>query len=275
MYLHWDSQQQQWLETTQLAIADRAIHYGDGLFETLRFNAQGEIPLWEYHFARLLRGLQALYFPESTAENIVTAVNKLPQSCRQGAGKLLLTRGVGPRGYALPEPQNTQLIWQSFNPPSWAIERFPQGFQAQFAQLRLSSQPQLQGIKHLNRLEQVLARQELSPHNQELVLCDQQGWVIEGAMSNLFVVRDQQLFTPDMQQSGVDGVIRRWIMQQQPVQVVAMRPQTLLEASAVFFCNSLNGIIPIKQLDSRQFSADNSDWHYILHLQNNLEQLFC
>lgn len=275
MYLHWNVEQHSWQSQESWPVTDRAIHYGDGLFETLRFDEQGEIPLWKFHFARLSEGLDALRFPASTQNLVLEALRALPKEQRFSAGKLLISRGVGQRGYALPEPTTVQLLWHSFNAPDWAVKRFPQGFKAEFSTVSLARQPLLQGIKHLNRLEQVLARQQFPEHCQEMVLCDSAGFVIEGCMSNLFILKKNQLYTPDLKHSGVDGVIRRWLMQNYPVTVQPMHAQDLLESQALFFCNSLNGIIPVAQLAERTFYAHYSGWQEVLRIQHELEKLFC
>lgn len=273
--LQWNAKQHRWIACDSVSSADRAVHYGDGLFETLRFNAQGEIPLWRYHFARLSQGLDALHFPIASQELIVQAMKALPMTERQSAGKLIVSRGVATRGYAIPQHPTILLLWQSFSAPSWAIERFPQGFKTEFSTLRLARQPALQGIKHLNRLEQVLARHALPMDCQELILCDTSGFVIEGCMSNVFMLKKGQLYTPALRQSGVNGVIRRWLMENYPVQEYAMQPEDLLQAQALFFCNSLNGIIPVRQLAQRHYRSDYSGWQQIVQLQKALESIFC
>jgi len=97
---------------------DRALHYGDGLFETIRFAPDGSIPLWPYHKQRLLQGLCALDFPIDSFQQIEQALAQRPQSPLL-AGKLLISRGAGPRGYAPPAEPELLLQWQEFTPPDW------------------------------------------------------------------------------------------------------------------------------------------------------------
>lgn len=257
------------------ACDDRALHYGDGLFETIRLNAQGEAPLWALHRQRLQQGLTALHFPAGSLDTIDQAWQALPLATRQlGAGKLLVSRGSGPRGYAIPSAPELRLLWQSFTPPSWAYQRFPQGFVVDLGQIALSRQPLLAGFKHLNRLEQVLARQSMPDHCQELVLCDTSGQVVEGCMSNLVVCWQGHWLTPPLTQAGVNGVVRRWLLQEQLVSVADITPEILLTAESVFFCNTLNGIIAVHRLADRVFHHEDGQRH-IDYLQQRLEALFC
>lgn len=256
-------------------LADRALHYGDGLFETVRFDADGQLPLWHWHRQRLLRGLVQLDFPVDSLAQVDMAMAALPASARQGAGKLLLSRGCGPRGYAVPEPVQLQLLWQSFTAPEWAIRRFPQGFQTAVSEVQLSQQPLLAGIKHLNRLEQVLIRQTMPPGCQEVVVTDTQQRVVEGCMSNLFLVRDGRLLTPSLHLNGVNGVIRQWLQAQHDVTVAELSLNDVVQADELFFCNTLNGIIPVRTLADRTFSESSEGWQRILSLQHSLEALFC
>lgn len=257
------------------ACDDRALHYGDGLFETLRLNAQGAAPLWALHRQRLQQGLTALHFPPDSLAIIDQAWQALPLAERQaGAGKLLVSRGSGPRGYAPPAQPQLRLLWQSFTPPSWAHQRLPQGFTVDFGQVRLSRQPLLAGFKHLNRLEQVLARQTMPEHCQELVLCDTSGQVVEGCMSNLVMCWRGHWLTPPLTQAGVNGVVRRWLVQEELVSVADITPEMLLAAESVFFCNTLNGIIAVQRLADRVFHSEDGQRH-IDELQQRLEALFC
>ncbi len=266
---------QQWLADFAWPAADRGLHYGDGLFETMRFNGQGEVPLWAYHRQRLQHGLSVLGFPDSSFTQIEHAFLTLPEESRQSGGKLLISRGVGERGYAPSENPQIQLLWHAFTAPEWAINRFPQGFKADFSSVKLAPQPLLAGVKHLNRLEQVLIRSRFAQDCQEMVVCDNVGNVVEGCMSNLFILKDSKLYTPKIETCGVNGVIRRWLLENETVNAVRLLPEDLLSAEALFFCNSLNGIVPVSHLAERQYSSKYQGWQTILNLQQKLEALFC
>lgn len=276
MYLHWHNDSQQWQPFSSCSAADRGLNYGDGLFETIRCNLKGEMPLWNFHQQRLELGLKALLFPENALEQVLNAIAQLPLDSRLAGGKLLITRGTGERGYALPQQPKLQIIWHSFSLPSWGIKRFPAGLNSVVCEsVQLARQPLLAGIKHLNRLEQVLARHALPDNCQEMVLCDTEGLVVEGCMSNLFIVNGDQLITPIIKYCGVRGVIRQWLMEHYPVQTTDLTVEQLLNADALFFCNSLNGIIPVAQLGQHHFERNSQSWQKVLNLQNQLEAMFC
>ncbi|MCD8521483.1 MAG: aminodeoxychorismate lyase [Saccharospirillaceae bacterium] len=251
---------------------DRALHYGDGLFETIRFASDGSIPLWPYHKQRLLQGLCALNFPIDSFQRIEEALAQRPESPLQG-GKLLISRGTGPRGYAPPAEPDLVLQWQSFAPPAWWYQRLPQGLTVGISDIALAIQPALAGFKHLNRLEQVLARQRFEPHWQEAVMLDTQGRVIEGCMSNLFLLENNRLVTADLSGCGVNGVVRRWLLEQQNVIITPFEPERLLAADAVFFCNSLQGIALACDITGQRYGHPAAQ-QQIAALQQDLENLY-
>ncbi|MFY9179703.1 MAG: aminodeoxychorismate lyase [Venatoribacter sp.] len=270
----WVYEHGAWRQTNQgLSYSDRGLVYGDGLFETCRVH-QGKIPLLDLHKQRLKYGLQALYFPATTANLVETALASLPSPALKAGGKLLVTRGISQRGYDIPADITPSLIWYSFDTLAWGIERFPEGYQVDLNSVLLARQPMLAGIKHLNRLEQVLARSKFVEGCQEMVMCDMQGYVVEGTMSNLFWFKDGYLFTPSLHYCGVRGVVRSWLMQQQRVNIVRIPPKQLMEADAVFFTNAISGLVPVKQLSGHVF-AQNDAWQSVLQLQKKLELLYC
>ena len=252
--------------------SDRALHYGDGLFETIRFAPDGSIPLWPYHKQRLLQGLCALNFPIDSFQRIEQALAQRPQNSLL-AGKLLISRGAGPRGYMPPAEPDLLLQWQSFSPPDWGCRRLPQGMVVGISDIRLAIQPALAGFKHLNRLEQVLARQRFEPDWQEVVMLDAQERVIEGCMSNLFLLEGGRLVTADLSASGVNGVVRRWLLAHQDVIISAFERERLLAADAVFFCNTLQGIVRVSNIGGRHYEHPAAQAQ-IAALQKDLENLY-
>ncbi|WP_430462488.1 aminodeoxychorismate lyase [Thalassolituus sp. LLYu03] len=247
---------------------DRGLQYGDGLFETLRMAADGSLPLWPLHRARLLKGLVALDFPVNTLALIEAAIAQAPRT--GSAVKLVVTRGAGPRGYLAPVEPEIELQWQVFNAPDWALQRKPEGFHCEFSEVRLAPQPLLAGFKHLNRLEQVLIRNRMPGGSDEAIVLDADDWVIEGAMSNLFVCEQGQWLTPDLSRCGVDGVIRRWLMGQLSVQETAISPDRLLAADAILLTNSLNGLQAVRSIGAKRYDSPKE----IVVLQQELQELF-
>ena len=240
-----------------IAVADRGLAYGDGLFETIKVRA-GRAALLERHLARLEEGCQRLMIP-CDMPVLRSELLAYMQQLGNGVCKLLVTRGVGQRGYTLPEPARPQRILQTSSLPQWPDAYGQQGIQLFSCQLRLSTQPILAGLKHLNRLEQVLARAEWSdPAYAEGLLLDEHSRVIDCVFSNIFIVRQQQLITPALNRCGVAGVMRAELMARAQlagidVQVQDILLQDMLQADEVFTSNSLYGIWPVRGYAAQQW----------------------
>ena len=245
--------------TDCVASTDRGLLYGDGLFETIAV-VEGEPGHWQQHLQRLQAGCARLG---------IEAVDELllAEECRQlvdGVGravvKIIVTRGSGGRGYRAPaRPVPTQILqlhdWPEF-PPACAR----QGVALRICDIRLGHNPRLAGIKHLNRLEQVLARQEWDDTGiMEGLLLDSESNLVEGTMSNLFLVRDGVLLTPDLQRCGVAGIMRSQLLEcagqiSINTEICQLGMVDLHEAEEVFICNSLIGIWPVISIDDRKYN---------------------
>jgi 4-amino-4-deoxychorismate lyase len=264
-----------WRGTEQLdAIAsdDRSLRYGDGLFETIRVLA-GRPVLMEQHWARLSVGCERLGLPDESIWR--THVASFLANRHDGILRIQVSAGSGGRGYARPSTCQPVLILHWFDEPMPPSDWAEKGICIAEASLRLAEQPALAGIKHSNRLEQVLLRQELStmPECQEAVVYDQSGRLIEGVFSNLFFVRDGQLHTPSLGRCGVRGVLRDALLdacaEHGIIAVVGdFTRDDLLSADAIFFVNSVNGLWPVRrwlsgqeQLISASLSNANSASH--------------
>ena len=239
-----------------LSSTDRGLSYGDGLFETIQI-ASGTALLWDAHMQRMQRGAARLKIPFDASLIALFKQDFLSLRLDPSANavlKLTLTRGVGMRGYK-PDPQAAiTRICSLTTLPDFSAQQH-QGIKVRLCQLQLSRQPVLAGIKHLNRLEQVLARSEWDdPNITEGLVCDTQGNLIEGTMSNLFWVANGVIYTPDLSFSGVEGVIRNALIsqcQQQSlfeVQTASYALSELLAADEVFVCNSVINILPVVAL---------------------------
>ncbi|WP_454255760.1 aminodeoxychorismate lyase [Pseudomonas sp. Marseille-Q8238] len=258
---------------TQVSVSDRGLAYGDGLFETIAVK-RGEPRLLMRHMARLGEGARRLHLPL----DLSAIEQELLAFCAElgvGVAKLLVTRGGGLRGYAPAQPSTPRRILLGSPFPAYPPEHAERGVRLYPCVTRLAEQPLLAGLKHLNRLEQVLARNEWhDPRYAEGVVCDVSGRVIEGVYSNLFLVRDGQLLTADLSRCGVAGVMRAEILARAAgcglaAQVRDIDYAELLAADEVFLCNSLYGIWPVRELQGR-------DWPVgalTRKLQDNLRSL--
>jgi 4-amino-4-deoxychorismate lyase len=232
---------------TTVSVFDRGLSYGDGLFETIRF-VRGAAPLWAGHMERLREGCWRLRLPPPDAGQLAQEAAAVTSGIDHAVVRITITRGVGERGYAPPsEPVATRIV-AGFDAPAMSGEAYASGLRVRWCETRLSVQPLLAGLKHLNRLEQVLARAEWSdPAVGEGLMRDVDGQVISGTMTNLFVVLDGQLVTPGLDRCGVAGVARARILSARPeTRVMALRPSDLDRASEVFLSSSVRGILPVQ-----------------------------
>jgi 4-amino-4-deoxychorismate lyase len=243
---------------------DRGLAYGDGLFETMRFVA-GRIPLLERHLARLRRGCDRLGIvidEDRLRAELAQALAALAGELAQGVLKLIVTRGAGGRGYRVPAGvAPTRVLIASAlpeYPPDWSAE----GVRVRFCELRLGASPALAGIKHLNRLEQVMARREWDdPDIAEGLLADARGRIVEGVVTNLFVVSGGRLLTPPIDTCGVAGVMREHILADVvprlgvPVVEAACERAVLGGAQEIFLCNAVVGVWPVRRIGARELQA--------------------
>lgn len=238
-----------------LPVHDRGLAYGDGLFETIRV-VDGRPLLFERHLQRLDEGCRRLAIPIDL-ELLRGELVPFCRDLRQGVAKLILTRGTGQRGYAPPQPCQPRRLLMGSALPGYPAQHAESGVRLFPCATRLAEQPLLAGIKHLNRLEQVLARAEWQDSRYaEGLMRDMSGRVVEGVFSNLFLVADGELRTASLQRCGVAGVMRAEIIAQAsrltiPVVECDIAYDELLRADEVFVCNSLYGVWPVIGLAER------------------------
>lgn len=239
----------------RIAPDDRGLSYGDGLFETVLF-VQGHAPLWRRHMVRLADGCARLALPAPDQELLLREAAVVASDMPRAVVRCTITRGAGPRGYAISDPlQPTRIVAASAAPVSPA-DWYHRGIRVRACALRLSEQPRLAGIKHLNRLEQVLARAEWNDEAiNEGLLCDREGHVISATAANLFVVLNGGLVTPAVDRCGVAGVARAEVLAQRACAVRDLTMAELMRADEVFLTNSVRGILPVAALEDRRWPA--------------------
>ncbi|MEH6627678.1 MAG: aminodeoxychorismate lyase [Motiliproteus sp.] len=248
--------------TDQVNANDRGLSYGDGVFETLKIHQQNPV-FWTQHLGRLRRGCDTLGINFDTEQQLKLE-RELQLLCRsmdsgEGVVKIVITRGSGGRGYRPSANISPQRILSCSEPPLYPSSHYGSGIELFLCNTRLSKNPTLAGIKHLNRLEQVLARSEWQDQCEEGVVRDYDGFVIEGTMSNLFLLKDGGLITSTIEQSGVQGVVRDWVIKRSiqesiPLQQQPITLEQLYRADGIFMTNSLIGIWPVRCFQQRQFA---------------------
>ena len=246
------------IPSDHLPLSDRGLHYGDGLFETLAV-VGGKPQFWDRHMARLARGVSALGLPGMDQSQLRVEADTLCAGCERGVLKIILTRGSGGRGYRPPEVCEPRRILSLHPWPEIPASWYDEGLQLRVCDMRLSRNRRLAGLKHLNRLEQVLARQEWSdPLIGEGLMLDEHDRVISGTQSNLFLVGSGGLRTPDLTWSGIAGIMRGLVLEQArtlglPVQTTQLTLDDLAKADALFMTNSLWGLCPVARLNDKRY----------------------
>jgi 4-amino-4-deoxychorismate lyase len=239
-----------------LSANDRGLHYGDGLFETIAVR-NGTCRFLDSHLERLATGCRRLSIPSPDATLVTREIAELTHGVADGAVKIIVTRGAGKRGYAPPEnPQPVRLIGFAAAEP----QEYPgAGVRLCYCATRIGINPALAGMKTLNRLEQVLARQELTGTDfAEGLMCNVHDQVVCGTMSNLFAITAAGLVTPDLTEAGVNGIMRAQVMSVAEsagiaTQVRAVTAAELAQADGIFISNSLLGIWPVAELADTRY----------------------
>jgi len=232
---------------------NRAVAYGDGFFETIVVLA-GVAPLWSFHRARIENSLQRLSILVDLNELESTFFSLATQKV-DALIKITIARSGGGRGYSAKAVNDSVFTTDSYPLPHYPRRNLTDGVNLFLCRQRLSHNPALAGIKHLNRLEQVLAASEWCREwAHEGLMLDVTGAVVEGTVSNIFVLSDNVLLTPRLDYCGVAGVMRSAILNKFAVELnletceERIGISDVLEADAVFICNSVFGVWPVKSI---------------------------
>jgi len=243
----------------RIPTSDRGLLYGDGVFETIAVK-NGQLHFWSEHLRRLQSGCERLGIESVDETQLMGECRSLIRQSQQAVIKVIITRGSGGRGYRLPEQARPTRIIQLHEWPDYPASCTERGIKTRICRTRLGHNASLAGIKHLNRLEQVLARQEWNdPNIMEGLMLDSDGDLVEGTMSNVFMVKDAVLMTPDLQFCGVAGIMRARVLEMAAEHSIVARVQrvdqaAMRQADEVFVCNSLMGIWPVIGIDERAYT---------------------
>jgi len=240
-----------------VSVHDRGFQYGDGLFETIAVKNASPL-LWDRHMQRLMRGAARLGIKLPDEQLIREEAESVCRGTERAVLKIILTRGVAARGYAPIKDSDATRIVSLMPWPDYPETHRSHGITSQFCRTTIMRQPAIAGIKHLNRLEQVMARRELAADCAEGLMLDEQGHVIEGTMTNIFIVRQDALFTPDLSHSGVEGVMRSLVLDRvsglpMAASVAELTKTDIQGAEEIFLTNSLIGLWPVRSLASREY----------------------
>lgn len=238
-----------------IPIRDRGLAYGDGLFETIAI-IEGMAHNWDLHFKRLFLGSKQLKIKIPEETTLFNGFKQLLVSTKKSTFiiKIIITRGEGGKGYQCPENTSSQWIMMVNSWPEYPASFYLKGINAQQSDFKLSVQPFLAGIKHLNRLEQVIAKQALADEYQEALLSNTDNFLIEGISSNLYFVENGLLCLPSLEQCGISGTIRTQILNlcaklDIKFQIADFTIENIYNCDEIFYSNSIIGLWPVKNID--------------------------
>jgi 4-amino-4-deoxychorismate lyase len=247
--------------------ADRGFNYGDGVFRTVRL-AAGHVPAWPRHARKLAADLARLGLGEPDLPAIERDLADLGARYPDCIARITVTAGLSARGYLRSRGTALTTMVRATALPGWPLDRETAGIALHLCKLRLAHQPALAGVKHLNRLEQVLARAEWAEEGDggaaEGLTLDAAGHAICGTMSNLFIVEDGRLATPDLSGCGVEGVQRGRILDwawanSLNATVEALPLARLHAADSLVVCNSVIGAWWVRRFCGRSHARP--AWH--------------
>jgi 4-amino-4-deoxychorismate lyase len=243
----------------EIAINDRAFQYGDGLFETVAIRKH-EPRLWQYHSERLAKGCKALNFAMPTERELRSGLHHALQNSSiisdHCTVKIIVTAGAGVRGYGRSKDVSPTVYFGVFPSTPPALAHYRQGIETPICRTRLAVGSATAGLKTLNRLEQVLARSELTQSKQfEGLTMDADGNIICGTMSNVFFVSGNSISTPPLDRCGVAGVMRRHVIEtlranDRCVDVTVMPASLMQSIDELFVSNSQFGVIPVARCNN-------------------------
>ena len=241
---------------------DRGLQYGDGLFETIAIR-DGKPRLWPMHVDRLTKGCRRLGIgmPEARRlqEELLRALQQADVDRARCVTKIVVTAGTGARGYGRPDAGQGAVTIGVFDARPVDHAAYRNGVETIICRTRLATPSATAGLKTLNRLEQVLSARECQDIGVfEGLNLDADGRLICGTMSNVFIVTDQRIVTPALDRCGVEGVMRRLVLEALPqagfdVDVRDLDVTALDDAEEVFLSNSQFGILPVARCAARSW----------------------
>ena len=253
-----------------ISVYDRGLAYGDGFFETMLWDSFKEkneinvgVEFWLRHLRRIKDGCQLMQINLPFDEEIIRQRNLILKASlkekKSGLLKMLVTRGVGGRGYKFERNMLPTIIFLSLPKPKVKKEYFKSGVVVKICKTQLSKNINLFGYKHLNRLDSVLARSEWEDKNIfEGVFVDSKKNILEGTMTNIFFVHEKTLITPPIIDSGINGVMRQVIIDNakfffDKVVIQKINLKDIEKFDQMFLTNSVLKVIPVIRFEKKRF----------------------
>jgi 4-amino-4-deoxychorismate lyase len=263
------------VQAEYISVMDRGMHYGDGVFETIAC-VNNQLQFWPQHLARMAAGAEKLEINFPDEDLWLHDVQQLFDEQVSGEPciiKLMLTRGIGERGYRHPANAVPSRIAIR---TGWTDNTNRVGARIRLCDTRLSVSPQLAGIKHLNRLENVLARNEWQDEYDEGLMMDFQGNIIEGTMSNVFAVKEGALYTPALDRCGINGIIRQQLLSIANELNMRVLESTITQTGLagmdeILLTNSVIGIWPVAEFADTKYTIGDTGRLLVERLAERVE----
>ena len=260
----------------QINIKDRGLNYGDGVFETIAVHNR-QLHYWSDHYQRLSHGCASLGIKPPTQNELIADIKKLAFDSGSSVLKIVVTRGEGGRGYVAESHLKPTVILSLNSWPVYIKKYQQKGIKLRLCQHRLVINPVLSGIKHLNRLDQVIARNEW--HNEQIqegIMLDQDGYLIEGTSSNLFMKIENQWLTAPADSCAVAGVMRQAVINNAEtlgvtIQQKKVHHSELSSIQQMMVCNSIWGLIPVTDFESYTYQTNDFCHQLQIKLENERE----
>ncbi len=244
-----------------ISVLDRGLAYGDGVFTTGKVVA-GQVEMLSAHLERLKIGCHKLAIIAPDFIKLAEQVKAVTTDFSLAVLKIVITAGIGGRGYSRHRADKATVIISLFDFPEHYFLWQQQGINLGVSKHKLGLNPMLAGIKHLNRLEQVLIRQELDHRAEDdLLVLDLNNHVIESSCANVFWLANGTWQTPKITTAGIAGLMRAKILTDiHDIDLVDVSLSYLSELAkssklkAMFICNSVMGVVPIKAYNQQLLS---------------------
>ena len=254
--------------SNHVSVIDRGLSYGDGLFETMSWSYLDDekfvgVEFWDRHIERIKQGCSITKIKFPSTEILRNYKEKILNEClkkgiKNGVLKILITRGVGGRGYKFEREIVPTVIFLSF--PSREINKktLNTGVKLRFCEFPIFENLMLAGLKHLNRMDSVMARSEWDDEFFDGVMLDNSGNIIDGTMTNVFFSRNKVLYTPIIKKSGINGIMRQVVIDNaksffKEVREIEIKKKTISTFDEMFVTNSVIKILPVTHLNNKKF----------------------
>ncbi len=246
---------------SSISIFDRGFMYGDGVFETVLVKNRNPKDI-DKHYERLISGCNALNIKNIDIETIISYVNRSLSDQTDCILNIIITRGDSlSRGYRYNDFKFIpNIVTITSELPIYKKDYEKIGVDTKFSNYIISKNKNLSKIKHLNRLEQIIASQDISDEYPEVIMCDKNDNIIEGVSSNIFFISSEGVKTPKILDCGVEGITRNKIieylkMEKENIEVCDIKKDEISQFKSAFFCNTIRGIWQINSIEKTKFSS--------------------